>query len=180
MRKCKLVVALGLTVLTLASVTGCACQKNVTSNTIQPTTEQTANADMVSKFNDTFKDYTVQDLATAMPSMKTALANATGSTMLVASDNANVNKSSKLYILIDASTVEGVYDSMAGADAMNASYKTSQAEIDGNQVTWYKVSSGAQTMYACAVSYPSGIVVGADTDENAIVNNMSKLGIRVK
>ena len=77
MRKCKLVVALGLTVLTLASVTGCACQKNVTSNTIQPTTEQTANADMVSKFNDTFKDYTVQDLATAMPSMKTALANAT-------------------------------------------------------------------------------------------------------
>lgn len=188
MRKTKLMVALGLAVLTLASVTGCACQKgdnpqNVTQTVNTTTAEST---DIVSKFNDVFKDYTIQDVATAMPSMKTALANATGATMLVASDNADVNKSNKIYMLADCSSSPNGFDSKAASEAMNNSYNrqfgapTSKTEIDGKEVTWYKVSQGNITVYVCVAITDTGFVMGMDTDESLIVDNMNKLGIKVK
>lgn len=188
MRKTKLMVALGLAVLTLASVTGCACQKgdnpqNVTQTVNTTTAEST---DIVSKFNDVFKDYTIQDLATAVPSMKSALADATGATMLIASDNADVNKSNKAYILVDGSSLPNGFNSKAASEAMSKSYErqfgapTSKTEIDGKEVTWYKVSQGSTTVYVCVAMTDTGFVNGMDTDESSIVDNMNKLGIKVK
>ena len=189
MRKTKLIVALGLAILTLASVTGCACQKGNNSQNATQTVNTTTTAestDIVSKFNDVFKDYTIQDVATAMPSMKTALANATGATMLVASDNADVNKSNKIYMLADCSSSPNGFNSKTASEAMNNSYinqfgaPTSKTEIDGNEITWYKVSQGNITVYICVAITDTGFVMGMDTDENLIVDNMNKLGIKVK
>ena len=189
MKKTKLIIALGLTVLILASVTGCACQKgNSTQNATQTinTTTTAESTDIVSKFNDVFKDYTIQDLATAMPSMKSAFANAAGATMLIASDNADINKASKAYILVDGSSLPNGFDTKASSEAMSKSYErqfgapTSKTEIDGKEVTWYKVSQGSTTIYVCVAMTDTGFVNGMDTDENSIVDNMSKLGIKVK